>query len=76
MSKYVVKIGDLYSCGRPAPRGTDAEGLDLHLSADKRESWVTADREAATEHAVAWTGDAISNGHDTPRVVKLKGTRK
>ena len=69
MAKYVVKFGDLYSCGRPA----EGDGLmSLALSDQRREAWVTSERPLAEAHAVAWFDEAIERGAQAPRVVKLK----
>lgn len=75
MSKYVVKIGELYSCGGPTLSELGGYG-GLQMSSDRKEAWVTKDRELATKHAVVWTGDALAAGTDIPRVVRLKGKRK
>ncbi len=70
MPKYIVKFGELYSCGRPSQ--TPDGSFGLQLSTDKDEAWVADSKKEATDHAVAWTGDAIGDGLPTPRVVKIK----
>jgi hypothetical protein len=80
MKKYVVKVGDLYSTGSP---GTDMTqgSLGLKLTPNQKEAfkfgegpYTSPDQalDQATRHAVAWTGDAISEDLPTPRVVRLK----
>ncbi len=66
--RYVVKFGELYSCGRPSQDGS----FGLQLSTDIGEAWMAESKQEAKAHAVAWTGDAIDGGLDTPRVVKLR----